>query len=135
MKKKISTYAKEHDLSYKTVWRMVKANKLSYEKLPSGTILINEDDKKDNKDIEVALYSRVSSSENKENLNKQLERLENFSIAKGWKIKYSIKEIGFLLQIKSYCINNDIEFLIQNVGESVLKILKLLKVSSFFEFV
>lgn len=94
MKKKISTYAKEHNISYRTVWNMVKSNKLAYEKLPTGTILILDSDSKPNSDIKVALYARVSSSENKDNLDKQLNRLESFAIAKGWKIVHSIKEIG-----------------------------------------
>ncbi|NCD01339.1 IS607 family transposase [bacterium] len=94
MKKKISTYAKERDLNYRTVWRMVKNNQLPHEVLPSGTILVVDDEIELNNDIRVALYARVSSSENKDNLNRQLKRLENFAIAKGWKIKYSIKEVG-----------------------------------------
>lgn len=94
MKKKISTYAKEHNISYRTVWNIVKSNKLSYEKLPTGTILILDSENKSNSDIRVALYARVSSSENKVNLDKQLERLENFAIAKGWKIVHSVKEVG-----------------------------------------
>jgi len=94
MKKKISTYAKEHNISYRTVWNMVKSNKLAYEKLPTGTILILDSENKSNSDIRVALYARVSSSENKVNLDKQLERLENFAIAKGWKIVHSVKEVG-----------------------------------------
>ena len=94
MKKKISTYAKEHNISYRTVWNMVKSNKLQYEKLPTGTILILDSENKSNSDIRVSLYARVSSSENKVNLDKQLERLENFAIAKGWKIVHSVKEIG-----------------------------------------
>lgn len=44
MRKKISTYAKENDLCYKTVWRMVKRGELPYVKLPSGTILIEVED-------------------------------------------------------------------------------------------
>ncbi|MFA5759904.1 MAG: IS607 family transposase [Clostridia bacterium] len=94
MKKKISTYAKEHNISYRTVWNMVKSNKLAYEKLPTGTILILDSENKSNSDIRVSLYARVSSSENKVNLDKQLERLENFAIAKGWKIVHSVKEVG-----------------------------------------
>ena len=94
MKKKISTYAKEHNVSYRTVWNMVKSNKLQYEKLPTGTILILDPENKSNSDIRVSLYARVSSSENKVNLDKQLERLENFAIAKGWKIVHSVKEVG-----------------------------------------
>lgn len=40
MKIKISTYAKEHNLTYRTVWQYVKDGKLRHETTPSGTILI-----------------------------------------------------------------------------------------------
>lgn len=40
------------------------------------------------------LYSRVSLSENQKNLDSQMERLRNYAVAKGYKIKNEIKEIG-----------------------------------------
>jgi putative resolvase len=42
----------------------------------------------------VAIYSRVSSSENKDNLNRQSERLTEYAIANGYQIVRSVKEIG-----------------------------------------
>ena len=42
----------------------------------------------------VAIYSRVSSSENKENLNRQSERLTEYAIANGYQIVRNVKEIG-----------------------------------------
>lgn len=91
MKKKISTYAKDHDLSYKTVWRMVKRGDLPYEILPSGTILILDDI---NPKKGVVLYARVSSSENKANLDSQMSRLRDYSSAKGYNVVKECKEIG-----------------------------------------
>ncbi len=92
MGKKISTYAKENELTYMAVWRMVKKDLLPHEFLPSGSIRIIDDMQETNNCV--ALYARVSSSENKNNLDKQLGRLESFAIAKGWTIKHSVKEIG-----------------------------------------
>ena len=41
MKKvKIREYAKEHSVTYRTVWNWVKKGLVKYEQLPSGTILI-----------------------------------------------------------------------------------------------
>lgn len=41
MKKiKISEYAKENSVTYRTVWNWVKKGLVKYEQLPSGTILI-----------------------------------------------------------------------------------------------
>ena len=42
MNKKLSTYAKENDISYKTAWRMAKAGKINTKILPTGTILVKE---------------------------------------------------------------------------------------------
>jgi len=42
----------------------------------------------------VIIYSRVSSSENKANLESQAQRLSDYSIAKGYQIHKVLKEIG-----------------------------------------
>lgn len=42
----------------------------------------------------VIIYSRVSSSENKANLENQAQRLSDYSIAKGYQIHKVLKEIG-----------------------------------------
>jgi putative resolvase len=39
-------------------------------------------------------YARVSSSENRENLERQSERLKQFCNAKGWQTHLNLKEIG-----------------------------------------
>ena len=48
----------------------------------------------DNLENKVVLYARVSSNENKNNLESQLERLRLFAIAKGYQIVKKIKEVG-----------------------------------------
>ena len=95
MKKKISTYAKENDLTYHTVYNMVKRGDLPSVVLPSGTILIEDTSSRLlESSNRVVLYSRVSSSENKANLDSQMERLRSFSIAKGYTVVKEIKEVG-----------------------------------------
>jgi predicted site-specific integrase-resolvase len=42
----------------------------------------------------VAIYARVSSHENRDNLEKQAERLKEYAIAKGYQIKHIVKEVG-----------------------------------------
>ncbi len=42
----------------------------------------------------VCIYARVSSSENKDNLKRQSERLKSYSIAKGYQIYKIVEEIG-----------------------------------------
>lgn len=95
-KVKISQYAKENNITYRTVWNMVKSGKLKSERLPSGTILVVKGfDEKDNTNaVRAVLYARVSSSENKSNLDTQMDRLRQFSYAKGWIIVKEVKEVG-----------------------------------------
>ena len=93
MNKKLSTYAKENDISYKTAWRMAKAGKINTKILPTGTILVKESIELKDKN-EAILYARVSSSENKSNLESQLDRLRNYASAKGYSVIKEVKEIG-----------------------------------------
>ena len=46
------------------------------------------------KDQTVAVYARVSSSENKNNLERQAQRLIDYANAKGYKVEKVVKEIG-----------------------------------------
>lgn len=96
MKKKISTYAKEHNLTYQTVYKMVKRGEIPSVTLPTNTILIVEGniDKPMSNALRVFLYARVSSSENKDNLERQMERIRSFAIAKGYTIIGEVSEIG-----------------------------------------
>jgi len=45
-------------------------------------------------DVKVAVYARVSSSENKSNLDTQAERLVSYCNARGYKVAKVIKETG-----------------------------------------
>lgn len=94
MKQKISTFAKEHNLSYLTVYNMVKRNEIPSETLPTGTILILTSDIKKVNRSAVILYARVSSSENKDNLDSQMKRLRLYAYAKGYIVVREVKEIG-----------------------------------------
>ena len=90
---KLSAYAKKLGVSYRTVWRLYKSNKLNAYALPTGTIIVR-DDTVTNLPDKVCIYARVSSSENKSNLEKQATRLQEYAIAKGYQIHKVIKEIG-----------------------------------------
>lgn len=88
---KLSDFAKSKGVSYKTAWRMWKRGELNAEQLASGTIIVNLN-KKINKGV--VIYTRVSSSENKSNLESQAQRLEDYCIANGYQIVRIIKEVG-----------------------------------------
>lgn len=90
---KLSSYAKELGISYKTVWRLWKAGKLNAYQLPTGTVIVKEDIENEFPD-KVCIYARVSSSENKNNLKKQAERLKEYAIVRGYQIYKIVEEIG-----------------------------------------
>lgn len=88
---KLSDFAKSKGISYKTAWRMWQRGELNAEQLPSGTVIVNLEN---NVNKGVVIYTRVSSSENKSNLNSQAERLESYCTAKGYQIVRVVKEVG-----------------------------------------
>ena len=93
MKYKISAYAKKHGVTIRTVWNWIYQNKLKIEKTPTNRIFIIEDEDYIINNA-VAIYARVSSSENKDNLERQLDRIRNYCAAKGYKIIKEVSEVG-----------------------------------------
>jgi len=90
---KLSEYAKINSITYKTAYDMFKSGKLQGRQLPTGTIVIEDNINKVKNEYNI-VYARVSSSENKSNLESQAERICNFCNAKGYIIHDIKKEIG-----------------------------------------
>ena len=89
---KLSEYAKKIGVTYKTAWNHYQAGLIpNARKLPSGIIVIFEDESKD-VHYKTAAYSRVSSSENRPNLLSQSKRVQDFCAAKGWVVSEVIEE-------------------------------------------
>ncbi len=90
---KLSVYAKKLGISYRTAWRLYSTGKLDAYSLPTGTIIVRDENivKLPNK---VCIYARVSSSENKSNLDAQAKRLQTYAVAKGYQIHKIVKEVG-----------------------------------------
>jgi len=97
---KLSEYAKSKGISYKTAWRMYKAGQIPYptERLPTGTIVILPNKKK--REEKIAIYARVSSYEQKDDLQRQLQRLRDYCAQKGLVINTEMSEIGSALNGK-----------------------------------
>ena len=93
MKYKVSQYAKRYNVTTRTVWNWIIAGRLNIERTNTGRVLIIEDEDKKINDA-VAVYARVSSAENKDNLERQRERLEEYCTARGYKIIRSVMEVG-----------------------------------------
>lgn len=91
---KLSQYAKKNSISYLTAYRHWKQGLIKGKQLGSGTIVVTEDEPKPTEQNRAVVYARVSSSENKNNLETQCERLKNFASAKGYKIVKEEKEVG-----------------------------------------
>lgn len=88
---KLSDYAKEKGICYKTAWRHWKLGIIKCQQLSTGTIIVLPGSNRPNK---VIVYARVSSSENKSNLDSQADRVISYCNAKGYIIANVIKEIG-----------------------------------------
>lgn len=88
---KLSEYASIVGLSTRTLKRRIKEGLLKVEKTPTGRIMVPVENLKNEY---VVIYARVSSSENKSNLESQSKRLQDFCIAKGWIVKEIVEEIG-----------------------------------------
>ena len=93
MPMKLSQWAKQQGISYKTAWRWFKSGKLPVPAVQTntGTILIEE-----SKTLSqgVALYARVSSSDQKQDVNRQVARLVQFANSQGLAVTKAITEIG-----------------------------------------
>ncbi|MGZ3627696.1 MAG: IS607 family transposase [Ktedonobacteraceae bacterium] len=91
---KLSTYAKQTGVSYKTAWRWYKAGTLDAYKTETGTVIVR--DKADVKPItgRIALYARVSSIGQKEDLDRQMQRLKDYAAAQGYQVSKEVVEIA-----------------------------------------
>ena len=96
---KLSDYAKYQGVSYKTAWRWWKTGKLPHpaRQVESGTVIVDfqpEVKSLDHRELRVAIYARVSSKENKDNLDRQAEKLTQYATFRGYSIFKVVKEIG-----------------------------------------
>lgn len=90
---KLSQWAKEKGISYKTAYRMFQSGTLPVktEQLPTGTILVYPEIQHQ---PSIVIYARVSSSDQKEDLLRQVQRLRDYAAAQGFQIHQEVTEIG-----------------------------------------
>ena len=87
---KLSLYARQVGVSYRTAFRWFKSGMIQGHQMDTGTILITEPVETPTVPgypTKVAIYTRVSVAENKENLDGQAKRLQDHCAA-------LVKEIG-----------------------------------------
>jgi putative resolvase len=88
---KLSAYAKQVGVTYKTAYAWWKAGQLDAYQLPTGTIIVRES--KPNA-TGVALYARVSSAEQKNDMTRQVQRLRDYAAARGYQVVAEVREIA-----------------------------------------
>jgi putative resolvase len=81
---KLSSYAKRLGISSNSAWSMWKQGQLPGYQLPTGTVIVDPPEVRSTPVRTVAVYARVSSSENKDNLKRQAERLISWCNALEW---------------------------------------------------
>jgi putative resolvase len=94
---KLSVYARKLGISYRTAHRWFKAGKVPGYQADTGTIIVTDPEVEailTTLPQKVAIYTRVSAAENKDNLDGQAKRLADYCAAKGYRVVAVVKEIG-----------------------------------------
>jgi predicted site-specific integrase-resolvase len=88
---KLSDYAKQVGVTYKTAYQWWKAGQLDAYQLPTGTIIVREAKPSA---TGVALYARVSSADQKADVTRQMQRLRDYAAARGYQVTAEVTEIA-----------------------------------------
>ena len=94
---KLSKWAKENGYSYRGAYELYHRGQLPNAYiLPSGSIMVKYEEIPLNKQISVstAIYTRVSTPKQKEDLARQIEYITEFCIANGWVVDKIYKEVA-----------------------------------------
>jgi putative resolvase len=94
---KLSVSAQQVGVSYRTTFRWFKSGKIQGRQMDTGTILITEpigEPQTPDHPVKVAIYTRVSAAENKDDLEGQANRVRDYCTAKAYPVAWVVKEIG-----------------------------------------
>ena len=93
---KLSDYAKQMGVRYETAWRWYRDGKIQGRRVGPRTIIITEGQEAPAAPApqQVAIYARVSSAQNRSNLDTQAERLAAYCAARGYPVAQVVKEVG-----------------------------------------
>ena len=91
---KLVDWARGQGISYKTAWRWVKDDVMPvpWRQLPTGTILVDVDES--STAASVALYARVSSHDQRADLDRQLARLSTYAAGQKLHVVEAVAEVG-----------------------------------------
>ena len=91
---KLSQYAKKVGVTYKTAYRWYKAGTLDAYQTATGIIIVRDKADEKPRTSRIALYARVSSLGQKEDLERQRQRLKDYAAAKGYQVAKEVTEIA-----------------------------------------
>jgi putative resolvase len=91
---KLSQYAKKAGISYKTAWRWYKTGTLDTYQTPTGMVLVRDPQMERVGNGRIALYARVSSAEQKSDLDRRVQRLRAYAAAYGYQVAKEVTEIA-----------------------------------------
>src|SRR5256712_5016065 len=94
MPMKLSQYAKKIGVSYKTAWRRYKAGTLDAYKTPTGMVAVRDLQAEKPGIGRIALYARVSSVDQRSDLERQVQRLRDYAAARGYQVAKEVTEIA-----------------------------------------
>jgi putative resolvase len=93
---KLSKWAKSVGLTYRTANRHFKEGKIPHKTkvLPSGALLVCQEEVNSFVDRDCVIYCRVSSPNKREDLKRQIERCKDYAIRNGFNITKIYKEVA-----------------------------------------
>jgi len=91
---KLSHYAKKVGVTYKTAYRWYRAGMLDAYQTATGIIIVRDNTDKKSVASRIALYARVSSADQKADLERQMQRLKDYAAAKGYQVSKEVIEIA-----------------------------------------
>ncbi len=95
---KLSEYAKNYGITYRTAFRWWQNGQIKGFQKPSGTLIVTEGEEEARvakKMVSpVVIYARVSSPKQQADLDRQVERLQDYCSARGSQVGRIVKEIG-----------------------------------------
>lgn len=91
---KLSDWARKQKIHYNTAYKWFHAGKIpnAYQ-MDTGTIIVPEEEKSRKKDF-VCIYARVSSNKQKQDMERQIERIIQFANSQGVSIDKIYKEVA-----------------------------------------
>lgn len=90
----LSRWATQQGITYQTAWRMWNMGKLPVpaDQLTTGTVIVQMPSAVPGEGV--ALYVGVSSADPRADSDRQLARLVEFSVSRGYRVVEAVKEVG-----------------------------------------